>query len=199
MYQEIYFTFCCIYSMQSILIVDNESIHIKEIALLFPGKKITFCPYNKIPDTTNYDLIILSGGSHYSVTQKPSHYTKELALIRKSKTPLLWICLGCQLIAHAFGSKLTQMSEKLTQEIEIRNWLDKKNYTVFEAHKYAITTLWPKLKGIAKSKYGYEIIRHTTRPIRGLQFHPEVDMAHTQGKNIVKEIINLAFWEPKKP
>jgi len=175
--------------MQSILIVDNESIHIEEIALLFPGKNITFCHYNKIPDTTNYDLIILSGGSHYSVTQKPSHYKKELALIQNTKIPLVWICLGCQLIAHAFGSTLTRMPEKLVKEIEIRNGLDKKDYKVFEAHKYAITLLWPDITWIAKSTYGYEIIRHKTRPIWWFQFHPEVDMKHTQGKKILQEVL----------
>jgi len=33
------------------------------------------------------------------------------------------------------------MSDKLVKEIEIRNGLDKKEYKVFEAHKYAITKL----------------------------------------------------------
>jgi hypothetical protein len=33
------------------------------------------------------------------------------------------------------------MPEKLVKEIEIRNGLDKKDYKVFEAHKYAVTTL----------------------------------------------------------
>lgn len=184
--------------MFNILIVDNESIHTKEIGLLFPGQKITICAYNKIPDTKKYNLIILSGWSHYSVLQKPSHYKKELALIHASKIPILWICLGCQLIAHAFGSTLTHMSEKLVKEIEIRNWLDKKEYKVFEAHKYAITALWPELKWVAKSRYGYEIIRHKNKPIWWFQFHPEVDMAHTQGKIILQEILDLIFWRQIK-
>ena len=176
--------------MKNILIVDNESIHTQEIALLFPGKKITICQYSNIPETTIYDLIVLSGWSHYSVLKTPSHYTKELALIQKTKIPLLWICLGCQLIAHAFGSKLTLMPEKLVKEIEIRNWLDKKEYKVFEAHKYAITTLWAEVIWVAKSKYGYEIIRHKTKPIWWFQFHPEVDRKHTQGKKILEEVLH---------
>lgn len=184
--------------MHSILIVDNESLHTQEIALLFPDNKITICPYNQIPDTKKYDLIILSGWSHYSVLQEPSHYKKELTLIQASKIPILWICLGCQLISYAFGSTLTLMPEKLVKEIEIRNWLDKKDYKVFEAHKYAITRLWSELKWVAKSKYGYEIIRHTTRPIWWFQFHPEVDMVHTQGKKIIKEILDLVFWKQTK-
>ena len=177
--------------MHNILIVDNESLHTQEIAQLFPGKKITICPYNKIPDTKKYDLIILSGGSHYSVLQQPSHYKKELALIQNTKIPLVWICLGCQLIAYAFGSKLTRMPEKLVKEIEIRNGLDKKDYKVFEAHKYAVTLLWSELKWVAKSKCGYEIIRHKTRPIWWFQFHPEVDMKHTQGKKILQEVLTI--------
>lgn len=179
--------------MHHILVVDNESLHTQEIAALFLGQKITVCMYNKIPDTKKYDLIILSGGSHYSVLEKPSHYTKEIALIKNSQKPILWICLGCQLIAHVFGSNLTKMSEKLVKEIEIRNWLDKKEYKVFEAHKYAITRLWKKLEWIAKSKYGYEILRHTNKPIRGFQFHPEVDMTHTGGRKILKEIMKCMF------
>jgi GMP synthase-like glutamine amidotransferase len=180
--------------MYSILIIDNESIHTNEIGLLFPGHKITICAYNKIPDTKKHNLIILSGWSHYSVLEEPSHYKKELALIQSSKIPILWICLWCQLIAHAFGSTLTLMPEKLIQEIEIRNWLDKKNYKVFEAHKYAVTSLWKELQSVAKSKYGYEIIRHASKPIWWFQFHPEVDMAHTQGKILLQEILDLIFW-----
>lgn len=179
--------------MKNILVIDNESKHTKEISKLFPGQKISFCAYNEIPDTKKFDLIILSGWSHYSVLQKPFHYVKEVELIKNKKIPVLWICLWCQLIAHAFGSKVIKMPEKLVKEIEIRNGLDKKDYKVFEAHKYAVTTLWKDIKWIAKSKYGYEIIRHKTKPIRWFQFHPEADMQHTQGKKIVQEILDLMF------
>ena len=179
--------------MKNILIVDNESKHTKEISALFPGQKISICEYNKIPDTKNFDLIVLSWWSHYSVLQKPFHYSKEMKLIKNTKISVLWICLWCQLIAHAFGAKLTKMSEKLVKEIEIRNGLDKKDYKVFEAHKYAVTTLGKELKGIAKSKYGHEIIKHKTKPIRWFQFHPEVDMKHTEGKKILQEVIATLF------
>lgn len=179
--------------MRHILVVDNESKHIKEIADLFPGQDVKYCTYKKIPDTKKYDLIILSGWSHYSVLQQPFHYTKEIALIKNTKTPLLGICLWCQLIAYAFDSELQEMSEKLIKEIEIKNQLDKKNYKVFEAHKYAVTKLWSELKSVAKSKYGYEIIRHITRPIRWFQFHPEVDLKHTQGKKILQEVLAIVM------
>ncbi len=168
--------------MKNILVIDNESKHTKEIAKLFPGQKITICQYNKIPDTKKFDLIVLSWWSHYSVLQKPFYYNKEMKLIKNTEIPVLWICLWCQLIAHSFGSKLTELPDKLVKEIEIRNGLDKKDYKVFEAHRYAIITLWSELKWIAKSTYGYEIIRHKTKPMRWFQFHPEVDMQHTQGK-----------------
>ena len=177
--------------MKNILIIDNESRHTKEICNLFPGQKITICKYDKIPDTKDYDLIILSGWSHYSVLQQPPHYEKEIAIIRNTKIPLLWICLWCQLIAYAFGSSLTKLPAKLVKEIEIRNQLDKKEYKVFEAHKYAVTKLWSELKWIAKSKYGYEILHHKNRPIRWFQFHPEVDLKHTQGKKILDEILDI--------
>jgi len=179
--------------MKNILIIDNESKHTKKIANLFPDDKITFCKYNKIPDTKAYNLIILSWWSHYSVLKQPSHYKKEITLIKNTKIPLLWICLWFQLIAHVFWSTLTEMSKKLRGKIEIKNWLDKKTYKVFEAHRYSVTKLWSDLKWIAKSIYGYEIIRHKTRPIRWFQFHPEVDMIHTWGKKIIKEIMDLMF------
>ncbi|MFZ2150953.1 MAG: gamma-glutamyl-gamma-aminobutyrate hydrolase family protein [Candidatus Absconditicoccaceae bacterium] len=179
--------------MINILVVDNESLHTNQISDLFPGKNITFCKYNEIPDTKKYDLIVLSGSSHYSVLHKPSHYKKEISLIKNTNIPILGICLGCQLIAHTFGSTLTQMSEKLVKEIEIRNNLDEKDYKVFEAHKYAITKLGEEIKGISKSKYGYEIIHHKTKPLWGFQFHPEVDMEHTQGRKILKEVMDIIF------
>jgi hypothetical protein len=46
--------------MKNILVVDNESLHTNQISDLFPGQNITFCKYNKIPDTKKYDLIVLS-------------------------------------------------------------------------------------------------------------------------------------------
>lgn len=175
-----------------VLIVDNESLHITELSDLFSGHQIDICSYQQIPDKW-YDLVVLSWWSHYSVLQKPFHYDKEVELIKNTKIPLLWICLWCQLIAHAFGSRLTKMPEKLVKEIEIRNSLDGRNYKVFESHKYAITKLWKGIKWIAKSKYGYEIIKHKTRPIRWFQFHPEVDEEHTQGKKILDEVLHV-LW-----
>ena len=139
--------------MKNILVVDNESLHTKEIANLFPGQNIDFCKYNKIPDIKKYNLIVLSWSSHYSVLHKPSPYKKEISLIKNSKIPILGICLWCQLIAHVFDSKIEKMTDKLVEEIEIINKLDEKDYKVFEAHKYAITKLWSEIKWISKSKY----------------------------------------------
>jgi gamma-glutamyl-gamma-aminobutyrate hydrolase PuuD len=64
---------------------------------------------------------------------------------------------------------------------------------VFEAHHWAITDLGKYLKGLAKSRTGYEIIKHKTKNIFGLQFHPEMLDNESAGDEIFRRIISKLF------
>jgi len=63
-----------------------------------------------IPDPGGYDaLIVLGGPQHVPADDKYPYLTQEKALIRKAveqDVPLLGICLGGQLLAHALGAEV---------------------------------------------------------------------------------------------
>lgn len=130
----------------------------------------------------NFDLTVLSGGNRFPVLGHEDYYHSEIELIKSTGKPLLGICLGCELIAHAFGCKL----EKLANAEE-HNWVrleplrtdpvisDLTQTKVYESHKWTISDLGPEIEALATSKDGYEIIRHRSRPIYGFQFHPELE------------------------
>lgn len=70
-------------------------------------------PY-EMPDPKRFDAIVVLGGSMDVDEDFPSK-NDELELIRaadRAGVPVLGICLGAQLIAHAFGAAVYPMAEK---------------------------------------------------------------------------------------
>ncbi|MFA6963500.1 MAG: gamma-glutamyl-gamma-aminobutyrate hydrolase family protein [Patescibacteria group bacterium] len=175
---------------KKILIVDNNSKHTAKIAKLFSGDEISICKCEDFESdkAETFDLVVLSGGSHtYAADNEKNAYSAEIEFIKQTKKPLIGICLGCQLIAKAFGGKLTKLAEKQSGILEIAKSV--KKYEVFESHKYAISEMPDELETLAESETGPEIIRHRARPTFGFQFHPEVFPRKTDGKKLFDQVI----------
>jgi putative intracellular protease/amidase len=64
------------------------------------------------PLSNKYDLIILSGGTNMTLLKNLPKLRKEITMIKRTSKPIIGICLGFQLIAFAFGSKLKKREEK---------------------------------------------------------------------------------------
>src|SRR4051812_33374383 len=90
------------------LIIDNNTKHIDEIKKLCPGHTITVKRWNEAApdDYSEFDLIILSGGSGMAINEHEQDLANEIALIKNSDKPIIGICLGFELICHAFGCKM---------------------------------------------------------------------------------------------
>lgn len=173
-----------------ILIVDNHSVNTKKLVHLFAGFDISVCDCDSFsPEKTeNFDLVVLSGGSHvYAAENTKKAYDTEIDFIKTTKKPIIGICLSCQLIAKAFGGTLEKLEEKKHGIFEIK--LGKKSYNVYKSHKYAIDKLPPQLELIAESETGPEIIKHKTKPVYGFQFHPEVFPRKTDRKKLFLSIV----------
>ena len=158
-----------------ILIVDNHSKNSSKIPRLFAGHNVSVCDCDNfnIEKTKDFDLVVLSGGTHVSAAESTKKaYGLEVEFIKTTKKPVIGICLGCQLIAKAFGGKLGKLEKRSHGIYEIKR--GETSYKVYESHKYAIQKLPPQFDLIAKSETGAEIIKHKTKPIYGFQFHPEV-------------------------
>ena len=170
-----------------ILIINNETKDLESLIALFAGNEVAICTLGEDFDRETYDLYVLSGGSHHSVFFEPSPYEKEIAFIQTSDKSILWICLGCQIIAKAYDSEIDPLPQKLTWNIAIS--YETQIYEVFEAHRYSIRVLGKELVGLATSPYGYEIIKHQTKPIRWFQFHPEKHMDQNEWKKLMDQVI----------
>ena len=101
----------------SVLIVKNKDIEgpgtieefLKERGMAYSVLEIYDC-HAEIPDIRNHShLVILGGPMAVYETDEYMYLSLELALIRafiKSNKPVLGICLGAQMIAHAVGAEV---------------------------------------------------------------------------------------------
>jgi len=180
---------------QTILILDFGSQYTQLIARRIRelGVYSEIQPFNKeVPQIKNNNIsgIILSGGPS-------SVYSANAPLISKSilelDVPVLGICYGLQLIIDLSGGKVSPAPEREFGEAKLsilensdllKNMSD--NSTVWMSHGDKITHLNSDYKTIARTDNSpFAVVQHKSKPIFGLQFHPEVN--HTaEGKALLQ-------------
>ena len=181
-----------------ILLINNETKHLKELQALLKQHEIINIKFNEInlSEISNYDIAILTGSSSYPVLGNEDKYKKEINLIKSLEIPIIGICLGFELIGHAFGATLILLNEKKKGTVTIKIlkqdkiFKDVPNFKVFEAHRWCIKEMPNTLTPLAKSKDGIEIIKHKNEEIYGLQFHPSLYTDKMCGDEIFINILN---------
>jgi anthranilate/para-aminobenzoate synthase component II len=66
---------------------------------------------------------------------------------------------------------------------------NKKTFNAFVAHKWHIIKMPEAFNILAKSGDTIEAVKHTTKPLYGFQFHPEVIMDGNEGTEIFRNIL----------
>lgn len=181
--------------MKKILLINNLTKHLEELQEILKPNEIITVPFYKIPkDYSIFDAIILSGGSKYRIKDKGYKFREEIEIIKNTSIPIFGICLGFELICYVYKESLEKLKEKekCIKEIEILK-RDKifegvKELKVFEAHKFYVKEV-NNLIPLAKSKTGIEIVRHLTKPIYGVQFHPEIRLENNNGFKVLKNFL----------
>ena len=117
--------------------------------------------------------------------------------ILDSKTPLLGICYGMQLMNHFAGGQVKSLpqGEYGRQEVELDGGsplfrgLDEG--TCWMSHRDSISELAPEYSIVGRSADGIPTaIQHETRPYFGVQFHPEVTHT-THGTDILRNFVEI--------
>ncbi len=179
-----------------ILLIDNQTKLLSELTALLDGE-ITIKTSDTVSfsDSENVDLVVLSGGHSFPVLHNEQRLREEILIVKNSNVPIIGICYGCELIAHVYGALLERTQDGEEKLIKVSTILadeifeGRKDFEVFEAHRYVIENIPETIIALAKSEHGIEVIKHSNKPIYGLQFHPEHLMEGNDGTIIFKNII----------
>ncbi len=182
-----------------VLLIDNGTVHLDELKGCLNEHTVTVLTHGNLQkiESEEFDTIILSGGSEYPVAGNEDKLAEEINLLKTTSLPVLGICYGFELLIAAFGGTLRQLVEKRHGVFDITVTDDAlfKNLptlSAFEAHEWAADTLPVDLLPIATSEAGIEAVQHRSRPLYGVQFHPEVERPGTNAKQVLDNFIALA-------
>ncbi len=184
-----------------IVIVDYGGQYVHRIwrSLKYLGVESKIVGKNtSLDDVLGLDPIglILSGGptSVYSDSESLGDYMGFL----DCGLPVLGICLGHQLMAHALGGVVKQGDSGEYAAVDIRvlvpgdlfNGLDD-TLTVWMSHRDEVVEVPEDFISLAESDVcSVEAMKHVSKPLYGVQFHPEVE--HTpKGSDILKNFIGV--------
>ena len=155
--------------------------------------------------------IILSGQSHPWDSYSPESLAGIFYVIRSAPKPILGVCGGQQQIALAFGARV-DLIERLAPgegyegafrergfcEVEVDS--DDtiftglpKQLTVWESHCDEVKALPADFVRTARNGVSeIQGMRHTSLPLFGVQFHPELfDEEHPHGRTILENFLRL--------
>lgn len=182
----------------NILLFDNGTEYQNKIlSLLNRFGEVTTANNAELLRFSGADLVVLSGGHHTYITERPEVYKTETDFIKNTNKPILGICLGAEQVAYTFNAKLEFLEQKVKGLVEIevlghdQIFCGINNFKVYENHHVAITSLSNDLTGLAKSSTGYEVIKHKTKQLYGFQFHPEMFEEQTFGDEIFSNVLTL--------
>lgn len=183
-----------------ILVIDNyDSFTFNLVQLLYTlGAEV------KVVRNDDLDAagVAASGASHLVISPgpcTPHEAGVSVAAIAQSRVPVLGVCLGHQSIGAAFGGKVIRAPEPVHgKAVSIQHG----NTGVFtglsqgfQAARYhslivEASSLPAELEATAWNSEGLIMaLRHRTRPVVGLQFHPE-SILTPEGPKLVRNFLD---------
>ena len=145
------------------------------------------------------DLVILTGSS--ALLSKPRTrelFQPEIDLVRSAKFPVLGICYGHQIIGSAFDAPMRDLGQmfrgyekvSVVKKHPLFDGLPS-DLVVSESHRQELTKVPNEFQHLAQSTTSkVEAMVHRSRPIYGLQFHPErSNDEHPHGRMILQNLL----------
>ena len=156
-----------------------------------------------VPNTTEFealdaDAVVLSGGA-LSLEGTDTPLGKVAEWIDRAQIPVLGICVGHDFLARHFGGVVARAPSPEFGRVRIE--IDRPEHPMFAglpsilhvwaSHNDHVARLPPGWSGLAHSAAcPFQAIAHPSRPIWGVQFHPEVE--HSEGGPAVfQNFLNL--------
>lgn len=149
----------------------------------------------------SYDGVVLSGSPDMmSEPRVQAKFSEEAEAIRETKSPVLGVCFGHQLMAHAFGSQVVKDREPVLGMVKTTVVAEDplfqglpRSMILLESRHEVVKSLPGGFRLLARSSTSrLAAMRHAELPLYGVQFHPERFTAeHPDGDRVVGNFIRL--------
>lgn len=178
------------------------------------GLEILTEPFHRVSlkriKSLNPSHIILSGQSDPWDRYQPDSLAGVIEVIKKATQPILGVCGGHQQIALALGAPVDLMARLEpgdgyegakrergyfpveTQKSDLFARLPR-NITVWHSHFDEVKALPKGFRATAANENcPIQAMEHTSRPLFGVQFHPELfDEEHPDGRQVIENFLDL--------
>jgi GMP synthase (glutamine-hydrolysing) A subunit len=149
----------------------------------------------------SYDGVVLSGSPDMMSEPKvQSKFSAEVEAMRETKSPVLGVCFGHQMMAHAFGSEVVKDSQPVLAMVPTSVLADDplfkglpKSLMLLESRHEVVKSLPDGFRLLASSSTSrLATMKHARLPLYGVQFHPErFTSEHPDGNHVVRNFVRL--------
>lgn len=137
---------------------------------------------NLISRFCDFDGVVLSGSPDMmSREDTQEKFRREAEAVMNARVPVLGVCFGHQLIAHAFGSAVITDAENVLRFVKTKVLIDHplfvglpKEVSLLESRHEIVKALPQGFQKLATSETSpIAAMKHRKHPLYGVQFHPE--------------------------
>jgi GMP synthase (glutamine-hydrolysing) len=178
----------------TILIISTCSVKLSEREFVTPISKIVGAANQKIlhytecteQNISEFEKILICGTS-----LQDNSYQKDIdkfkIILTNFEKPILGICSGMQIVCTIFGDQIIKNLEIGMVDIETleKNSLCKGKFQAYSIHNNSVGNL-VYFTILAQSETSIQVIKHKTKDIFGVSFHPEV-----RNESIIENFLSI--------
>jgi GMP synthase (glutamine-hydrolysing) len=185
--------------MICIIACGSEKIKFIEAALGELGKNYETISLEETVNTDfeKYSGVIISGSPILLIEDTEHRYIEQFGFLKSYNKPVLGICFGHQVLGLVYGASISigdsiKGLEKINVLEQSPLFSGIENFSEFDQNHKEHTTVPVGFKLVANSQScANEAMQHKTKPLYGVQFHPET--SGEVGKRLLKNFVTLCL------